>query len=271
VVILNTIFLLITVVTFLSLFVFIPLALINVVKKNKEKSTKMFKFSGIALVAMIVSFIGFGVTVDETEVTDEPEKVESQEDKKESKEETEEEKAAREAAEKAEAEAEAEKKAKEEADKLAAEKEYYLNNVKTAIDTQLSMYDAAWSEIWQPTFEGVGNGTVSVYTAYENMKVLEQRYDTLYSSFDTIDGSGLSKDNKELLEEFKSNMKSATMWRSETAEKAREMFDEGDYSPSKLDKLNTYISYADSEIMKAALALTSIEMDLGLIEESIEQ
>lgn len=230
----------------------------------------MFKFSGIALAVMIASFVAFGVTTEETGVADKADEEEKEDANKESEpeqKETAEEKAAREAKEKVEADkkakAEADAKAQEKADKLAAEKEFYLKNVKTAVDTQMGMYDKAWSEIWQPTFEGLGT-TVDVYTAYDNMKVLEQRYDTLYSSLGAIDGSGLSKENEKTFKEFKTNMKNAAMWRGEAAEKARKIFDEGDYSPSRMDKMKTDISYADNEMMKAVISLTSLEATLGV-------
>lgn len=267
---LDTIFILISIIAFISIFVFIIRAFIQIIKKDREKSKKMFKFSGIALAVTIAGLIGVGATADETEVVEKGEAEVKEDAKKESEPETKEtaeEKAAREATEKAEADkkakAEADAKAKEKADKLAAEKEFYLKNVKTAVDTQMGMYDKAWSEIWQPTFEGIGT-TVDVYTAYDNMKLLEQRYDTLYSSIGAIDGSGLSKQNEKTFKEFKTNMKNAAMWRGEAAEKARKMFDEGDYSPSRMDKMKTDISYADNEMMKAVISLTSLEATLGV-------
>lgn len=223
----------------------------------------MFKYSGIALLVLIISFIGVGVTSDGTEVANEPEKAEATASKEKTKDDSE--KATPEPAEKVEADkkAKADADAKKAADKLAAEKKSYLTEVKPKVDTMMSLYDKAWNELWKPTFEGLGT-TVDVYTAYGNMKQLEQRYDSLYKTIGSIDGSGLSKENEEKFNEYKTNMKNAAMWRGEAAEKARKMFDEGNYSPSKFDKVKTDVSYADNEMMKAILALTTLEMSLGV-------
>ena len=223
----------------------------------------MFKYSGIAFLVLIISFIGVGVTSDGTDVANEPEKAEATASKEKTKDDSE--KATPESAEKVEADkkAKADADAKKAADKLAAEKKLYLTDVKPKVDTMISLYDKAWNELWKPTFEGLGT-TVDVYTAYNNMKQLEQRYDSLYKTIGSIDGSGLSKENEEKFNEFKTNMKNAAMWRAEAAEKARKMFDEGNYSPSKFDKVKTDVSYADNEMMKAILSLTSLEMALGV-------
>lgn len=240
-------------------------AFVNIVKRNRSKSVKMFKYSGIAFLVLITSFIGFGVTSDDLEAANESEKVEATASKEDSKDESKEEKAIPESAEKVEADkkAKADADAKKDADKLAAEKKYYLTDVKPKVDTMMSLYDKAWNELWKPTFEGLGT-TVDVYTAYGNMKQLEQRYDSLYKTIGSIDGSGLSKENEEKFNEFKTNMKNAAMWRGEAAEKARKMFDEGNYSPSKFDKVKTDVSYADNEMMLAILALTTLEMALDV-------
>ena len=273
----DNLFMILFLLSFLAMFVFVILSLMQFVKKDKIKGLKQIKLAGVSTGIALISFIGFGITSDST-TTSNSDKTEpvavvdaKEEVKEEEPKETEEERIAREQKE-AEEKVAAEKKAKEEADakakdaadKLVAEKEFYLNNVKTAVDTQLGMYDAAWNEIWQPTFEGVGNGTVNVYTAYDNMKKVEQRYDTLYSSFGAIESKGLSKENKKLFDEFKSSIKSAAMFRGEAAEKAKKMFDEGDFSPSKFDKVKADISYADREMLSAIVALTSLEMNLGV-------
>lgn len=168
----------------------------------------------------------------------------------------------------AEIKADEDAKVKKEADQVAAEKEYYLKEIDTKVTTQMGMYDAAWNEFWVTTFEGVGNGTVSAYTAYDNMKSLEQRYDTLYSSFGAIEADGLSKENEKLFKEFRTDIKNAAMWRGKAAEKAQKMFDSGDVSPSKFDEIKKDVSFADNEMMTAVISLTQLQMNLGMIEET---
>lgn len=268
-----TTFALLFAITFFALFVLIPIAIFSK-KKNPDKSKKFFKYTKISATITIVSFILFGI-FDDTEPTNDSEKSETT---KPVEKETTGEKATHEAKEKAEAEQKAKEesvaaqKAKEKAEaksnkaaeKLAAEKEYYLKEIKTKVDIQMGMYDAAWSEIWQPTFEGISNSTVDVYTAYSNMKIVEQRYDTLYTSIGAIKNDSLSKENAKLFEDFKTSMKNAALMRKEAAKKARKMFDKGDYSPSKFDKVKSDVTYADNEMMQAVIALTSLENKLGV-------
>ena len=257
---------------FLLSFIATPLfgvmAIVQYIKKDSIKGKQLLKRTGISLAVMVISLSAFSATTDsietvseeETEAAISEEEEEKAKEAEETVEETAEEKAAREAE---------EAKAKEEAaaKKLEEEKTYYLNNVKTKVDSQMSRYDEIWNTLWTPTFEGVGNGTMDVYTAYSNMKSLENQYNALYSSLGDIPEEDLSKENKELLAEFKSKMKSAALWRGNAAEKAQEMFDEGDYSPSSLEDMKTDISYADSEMISAVVSLTSLEMNLGVERE----
>ncbi|GGA31392.1 hypothetical protein [Psychrobacillus lasiicapitis] len=195
-------------------------------------------------------------TAGEVAKTEEPTAEEKAKNEAEAKAKAEEEKKAKEA-----------EKAEESKKKLAKEKEYYINEIKSKVDTQMQMYDDAWSSVWQPTFEGVGNGTVDVYTAYDNMKTVEQRYKTLQSSIPAISDEGLSKENQKLFSEFKSKMRNASMWRAEAAIKAQKMFDKGDFSPSSLDKMKGDVEYADSEMLSAIISLTTLEATLEVERE----
>ena len=270
----DTLFALLFAFTFFALFVLIPIAIFSK-KKYPDRSKKYFKYTKISAIVSIASFVLFVIVAD-TEPTNQPETAKATETKEveveTEKEETPEEKATREATNKAEAEkkakAVADAKAKEKSDKLAAEKEYYMNEIDSKVTTQLNMYDAAWNEYWVTTFEGISDGTVDVYTAYDNMKNLEQRYDTLYSSIGAIDASGLSKENEKQFKEFVKKMKSAAISRGMAAEKGQKMFDKGDYSPSKFDKMKADVSYADNEMMQAAVALTMLKSNLGMLEET---
>ena len=268
----DTLFLIIFLLSFIATPLFGVLAIIQYIKKDSIKGKQLLKRTGISLAVMVLSLIAFSATTDSVETVSEEESEAAVSEEKEEASTTKEEEKSKEveetAEEKAAREAE-EAKAKEEAaaKKLEEEKTYYLNNVKTKVDSQMSRYDEIWNTLWTPTFEGVSNGTVDIYTAYSNMKSIENQYNALYSSLGEIPEEGLSKENKELLAEFKSKMKSAALWRGNAAEKAQEMFDEGDYSPSSLEDMKTDISYADSEMISAVVSLTSLEMDLGVERE----
>lgn len=167
---------------------------------------------------------------------------------------------------KAEEEKAAAEKAEAEKDAVA-EKEYYLNEIKTKADTQMGMYDEAWSTLWVDTFNGVSDGSVDIFTAYTNMKQLKQRNETLQSSIPAIPDEGLSDEHKELLTEFKNQMVSAAQWRASASEKAMEMFDAGDFSPSEMDNILSEVKQADNEMINAVVSLTSLELELGVDRE----
>lgn len=243
----------------LGLFIGLFLLLVALIIKKPKKKLGIFTVAAFALTI-------FGVAIappleesseEESKSTKVAEDTQTPEEKK-----VEEEAKAKEEAVKKE-NAEVEKKAKAEK-KLAAEKEYYMNEVKSKVDTQMGMYDEAWSTLWVPTFEGISDGTVDVYKAYENMKTLEQNYKTLESSFPAIPDEGLSKANKKQLDEFKSKMRFASMWRAEAASKAQAMFNDGDFSPASLDEVKKDVGFSDNELMQAAIALTTLETKLGI-------
>ena len=115
----NNLFLLLAVISFVAVFVFAILTIVNFMK-DKNKGMKMLKRFGISFGVLILSFILFGVTLDESEVaTEKDEKVETSAPVKE---ETAEEKQAREAK-ATEEKAAADQKAKEKAEADAKAKE----------------------------------------------------------------------------------------------------------------------------------------------------
>ena len=114
----DNIFMILLLLSFVAIFVFAILSLIQVVKKDKIKGMKQLKYTGASIVIFIVSFIGFGMSSDSTTTSndDNTEKIEvnAEAEKPEAANETEEERIAREQKE-AEEKALAEEKAKEEA------------------------------------------------------------------------------------------------------------------------------------------------------------
>lgn len=258
----DTIFILLFLVSSFAIFIFAILGLINM-RKDKLKAKKRLKGAGASIAISLVSLIGFIATAEEVEPTEQTTPVGAETDKQ--KEPTK-----SDADLKVEAEAKKAAEEKEKADKLVAEKEYYLKELDAKVTTQMSEYDTIWNKYWIETFNGVSDGSINVYGAYDNMKSLEQSYDNLYLAFGEIKADGLSKENEKLFKEFISEIQSAATGRAIVAENAQKMFDEGDLSPSKLDKIKQDVAYADGRMMQAAVALTSLKMELGLIEESEE-
>jgi len=160
-----------------------------------------------------------------------------------------------------------EKEAKAEADKKAktAEKDHYTNEVLPKINDLISVYDKIWTDVWQPTFEGLGT-TVDVYTAYQNMGEVMSRYAALEKQISSLDGDGLSKENKELLDGFKSEFLNAATHRRTAGKQAQKMIDAGTFAPSELDKVMTTVGYSDSSSMMALVSKVSLDMAYGIEE-----
>lgn len=147
---------------------------------------------------------------------------------------------------------------------------YYQNQVSPALDKVQKEYDRIWNEQWLTTFNGVSDGSMDVYKAYKNMTFVETNYEVLKDEIEKIDGSDLSKGNKDLLESYKEKLIEASDNRALAAWSAAKMFDEGDFKPSKLDEIKSIVSAGDAEMMQAIINRLSIEDDLGLVEETIE-
>lgn len=171
---------------------------------------------------------------------------------------------------KEEAEAQEEIQAEIEANRkadAAAEKEYYVAEVVPQIEDVISVYDNIWSELWQPTFEGLSNGSVDVYSAFETMNTVELGYSALDTQISNINGDKLSKENKKLLSEVKSNLRDAAQSRRSSAKEAKKAIDKGIFSPSEIEKIKKNIDYADGSMIHAVLSKTKIDSDFGLLVE----
>lgn len=138
------------------------------------------------------------------------------------------------------------------------EKDYFVNEVSPQIASVVGAYDSIWEELWVPTFEGVADGTVDQFAAYESMKQLESGYKKLRDQVEAIEDEKLSKDNKKLLKEFKKNFKDAAMMRMVAGKDAKEMFDKGTFSPSEMDKVKESVEIADRTLIQAAVDRTTL-------------
>lgn len=152
----------------MAIFIFVILAMVQFIKKDKVKSKKQIKLTGISFAVMIVSFIAFGVTSDSkaepTEVVAEspkeevkkPEETEAEKTTREQKEVEDKVKADQQAKEVAEAKAKAEDEAKAAAEQKAKEEsipreyksalkkaESYANNMDMS---KAGIYDQLVSE-----------------------------------------------------------------------------------------------------------------------------
>ncbi|MEY9972315.1 vacuolar-type H+-ATPase subunit I/STV1 [Lysinibacillus sp. RC46] len=164
-----------------------------------------------------------------------------------------------------EAEKEAKAKSKEQ-DKIAKQKDYFIKNTQPAIDEWTKSYDQLWNKYWKPTFEAIGNGSTDVYTAYDNMKALKEGYGELTLK-NSLPVDELSKQQKKDVKDAMDQFKYAAASRQMAAEKAMKMFDEGNFSPSQMDKIKSDITASDSQLLQGIVGITTIKQELGLIED----
>lgn len=74
----NTLFLLLLLASMVALIVLIPMVIINIVRKRKSQT--LYRNTGIAIVVTFISIVGFAITIEETEVADEPLEVKANEE-----------------------------------------------------------------------------------------------------------------------------------------------------------------------------------------------
>ncbi|MET4562154.1 hypothetical protein ABIA69_003340 [Lysinibacillus parviboronicapiens] len=144
--------------------------------------------------------------------------------------------------------------------------EIYKNEIVVHLDAFQDEYDKHWTNNWVPTFEGVSNGTVDAYKAYETLNSLEKYYTGLGNKIRNTDLPKLSKENQKLLKNYLSDLQSAILTRSRAASEAADMFDKGEFKPSEMEKIQSTVVYADQEVVSALVERTTLEQKLGLVE-----
>ncbi|WP_137744539.1 hypothetical protein [Robertmurraya siralis] len=150
----------------------------------------------------------------------------------------------------------------------ASQKDFYLNKTKPKIEELTGMYDKIWDEGWKPTFEALSNGNANIYNAYDNLKIVRDTYRDLSGVFKSIPVDDLGKEHQKLLESAFSDLRYAAVARQIAAEKAMEMIDTGNYSPSFMDEIESQIKSADSQMISGVASIAIVESELGIIENS---
>lgn len=157
-----------------------------------------------------------------------------------------------------------ENKKREEQQKDEEYKKIYLNETKPEIDRLLASYDWIWTDMWTPAFEGMSNGSINFSQGYQQMKAIEIRYNNLHSIFGKIPTKTLNKNDKKNVELFKSYMQEASLARKSAAKKTSEMLYSGDYSSSNMIKIDSDISKADEQLIKAIAEIAIVEQKYNI-------
>jgi hypothetical protein len=161
--------------------------------------------------------------------------------------------------------AEAEKKKKEEESAVKKEqiKISYTKEIKPRVNQYNQAYDENWEKIWKPTMDAIGKGSNDYLTAYNNMQALKDNYEG--GRIISLDpAKGMSKEDKKLLKTYSEKMGEAFTFRVMAVDIAQDAFNIGDITPEQANKMQTYVQMADSSMIEAAAAITTLEFNLGI-------
>lgn len=167
----------------------------------------------------------------------------------------------------------AKEKAAAEEKTVEEQKEYYLNTVKPEIDKFIDSYDNMWEEGWEPNISGLSHPNVNINAVYNNLQIVKDTYMELSVTIGKIPLDGLNELNQEELKKALNYLSYAAVARQMAAEKAIEMVDQGNYSPSHLEKIQTDIASSVSHSNSAFPYIAAVELNLGVItlEENEEE
>ena len=128
--------------------------------------------------------------------------------------------------------------------------------------------DDHW-KLWEATFTGTSNGTISRFQAYDNMKNLSiymDRFNTTFKEYPIP--KELSKEHKKQLKKSLNSLASWTYYRHQACKDMKNILDNNKLKPSDLDSIKSTIKRSNSELMSGLAGVMSVENDLGLLEKS---
>lgn len=148
-------------------------------------------------------------------------------------------------------------------------KDYYVSNVKPAMDEYIEEYDRIWEELWAPTFNGIADESVDIYTAYDNMNSVESQYAKLEMDIAGIklDKEAQGKDDYKKVGEMRSSFANGAAMRKKAAKQAKKMIDEGTFKPSEIDKIVDTVNLSDSNTIQAIAVRAELENKYGLLDD----
>ena len=239
-------------------------------KKGQEKN-KFIKGIAASLIAIVVSFVGFGVTTTPEEkamyqAKREAEKAEKQKQEQaalEEKQRKEQEKKAEEERKATEQKQAEEAKAAEPAkieptpspvvtptpvddSAVIADFEGKMNNIAAKVDND-------WAELWQTSLAGLSNGSVDQKTAYQNLQQLSHRLvDDEMLFRDTAVPSEATSEHRSALESAKRDYAEWAKKRREACDKMRLMVMKGTFPQQTMAEVTNLINTGDALVMSGA-------------------
>ncbi len=158
---------------------------------------------------------------------------------------------------------------KEEKREEESAKDYYVSNVKPAMDEYIAEYDRIWDELWAPTFSGIADESVDIYEAYDNLSSIESQYAELEMAIARIetDKDAQGKDDAKKVGEMRSSFANGAAMRKKAAKQAKKMIDEGAFKPSEIDKIVDTVNLSDSNTIQAIAVRAELESKYGLLDD----
>ena len=230
----DTIFLIIVLISLLSILIFGVKSVLSLIKKESFERKHNLKFTGIALIILVASFVGFGLTTEDSEevetVIKEPAQVKAT-------------------------------NVLESSDGSAEQKEYYLTYTRPYVEDLLKKFDGTWNEFWKGTASKMSDSQITANDAINQFTLLKTSYKFLREENMDPPVEKLSKEHKKKIELFTKNLNTAILKREEATDYAIKTL-KGSYS--NMDKPVELISESDNFVMDASIALVTLESDLGI-------
>lgn len=149
---------------------------------------------------------------------------------------------------------------------LGAIKKMVFANWESHYNQQSEMLDDALVT-WQNIMQGLANGSIGEYDAYDKLQSLEKQLNNIFSRDFTDDVwaiSELSKEQRSCLKDAFNDMFTAVHFRQKAVRMALNWLDDPTFSNAQ--KIKDNIGLADSCIFDSISKVTKVKQELGLIE-----
>lgn len=158
-------------------------------------------------------------------------------------------------------------KAKEEKDPVEIDKDYYTRNYQEKVSNIMKEYDKLWNENWRPAMEVIANTPEKFKDIKDSMDKIEEGYGELNVTVIDLEVKGMSKENNKVLSEYRENISKAISYRGNAGRAINQAIDGTADLNSRFEEAEKSVELSDKYVIEAAISLTTLENNLGLIKE----
>jgi len=159
------------------------------------------------------------------------------------------------------------KKAKEEKDPIEIDKDYYTKNYQEKVSTIMKEYDKLWNENWRPAMKVIADTPEKFKDIKDSMDKIEEGYGELNVTVIDLEVKGMGKENNEALSEYRENISKAISYRGNAGRAINQAIDGTADLNSRFEEAEKSVELSDKYVIEAAISLTKLENNLGLIKE----